>query len=133
MSANRPLGWYATYLAWLTNRHFKSKDVLLTVIGQETELVKIAARTLAGLSQRLDTTCAAPVDGHIDELHGWITAWAPAEPTQGMKALAAQGIYSLLGERLATKFFRRPTSPADDRYLTGWTRVLSLRVRSYPG
>jgi hypothetical protein len=60
------------------------------------------ARTLAGLSQRLETTYAALVDGHIDELHGWITAWALSTPTQEVKALATRGIYSQVG-RSTTK------------------------------
>jgi hypothetical protein len=54
------------------------------------------------LSQRLDTTYAALVDGHIDELNGWITEWAPSTSTQEVKARAAHGIYSQVG-RSTTK------------------------------
>src|SRR6478735_7008998 len=50
---------------------------LLTVIDQESELLQIAARTPARLSERLDTAYAALVDGLCDELNGWISAWAP--------------------------------------------------------
>ncbi|MHA3020985.1 TetR/AcrR family transcriptional regulator [Mycobacterium sp. BMJ-28] len=105
---------------------------LLTVIDQEAELLQIAARTPAGLSDRLDTAYAALVDGLTHELDGWVAAWAPdAEPAQ-TRTLAALGINSLLGERLATNIFRRPNPPAsDDRYLNEWTAVLSARVRSF--
>jgi hypothetical protein len=63
------------------------------------------------LSQRLDTTYAALVDGHIDELHGWITAWALSMPTQEVKAFARRGIYSQVG-RSTTKVRRgKPSVP----------------------
>jgi hypothetical protein len=50
---------------------------LLTVIDQELELLQIATRTPAGLSDRLDTAYAALVDGLTAELAGWIAAWGP--------------------------------------------------------
>jgi hypothetical protein len=63
------------------------------------------------LSQRLDTTYAPLVEGHIDELNGWITAWAPSTPTQEVKALATRGIYSQVG-RSTTKVRRgKPSVP----------------------
>jgi hypothetical protein len=50
-----------------------------------------ATARILRLSQRLDTTYAALVDGHVDELNGWITAWAPSTSTQEVKALATHG------------------------------------------
>jgi AcrR family transcriptional regulator len=105
---------------------------LLTVIDQESELLQIAARTPAGLSERLDTAYAALVDSLIEELSGWITAWAPRASSEQAKVLAALGINSILGERFATDLFRRSEAPiSDDRYLREWTAVLAGRVQSF--
>jgi AcrR family transcriptional regulator len=105
---------------------------LLTVIDQESELLQIAARTPAGLSERLDTAYAALVDSLTEELSGWITAWAPRVPSEQAKVLAALGINSILGERFATNLFRRSEAPiSDDRYLREWTAVLAGRVQSF--
>lgn len=105
---------------------------LLTVIDQESELLQIAARTPAGLSERLDTAYAALVDSLTEELAGWITAWAPRVPSEQAKVIAALGINSILGERVATNLFRRSAAPiSDDRYLREWTAVLAGRVQSF--
>ncbi|MET4433284.1 MULTISPECIES: TetR/AcrR family transcriptional regulator [unclassified Mycolicibacterium] len=105
---------------------------LLTVIDQESELLQIAARTPAGLSERLDTAYAALVDSLTVELSGWITAWAPRASSEQANVLAALGINSILGERFATNLFRRSEAPiSDDRYLREWTAVLAGRVQSF--
>jgi AcrR family transcriptional regulator len=107
---------------------------LLTVIDQETELLQIAARTPAGLSERLDTAYAALIDGLTEELRGWITAWAPKAPAEQTHTLAAIGINSLLGERFAANRIRRPDEPdSDERYLQEWTAVFTARVQSLSG
>lgn len=104
---------------------------VLAVIDQESELLQIAARTPAGLSDRLDTAYAALVDGLCDELNGWISAWVPHKSPEQTRALASLGIHSLLGERFAANLFRRSTAPAsDDEYLKEWTATLAARVRS---
>lgn len=104
---------------------------LLTVIDQESELLRIAARTPAGLSERLDTAYAALVDGLSDELGGWISAWAPRMPPKQTRLLATLGINGLLGERFAANLFRRSTAPSsDDEYLKEWTATLAARVQS---
>ncbi|MEX3651928.1 MULTISPECIES: TetR/AcrR family transcriptional regulator [Mycolicibacterium] len=105
---------------------------LLSVIDQESELLQIAARTPAGLSDRLDTAYAALVDGLCAELNGWIGAWAPNKSPDETRALASLGINSLLGERFASNLFRRPTTQsADDEYLREWTATLAARVESF--
>ncbi|MDH6197299.1 AcrR family transcriptional regulator [Mycobacterium frederiksbergense] len=105
---------------------------LLTVIDQESELLRIAARTPAGLSERLDTAYAALVDGLCDELNGWIGAWAPEVPSERTRVLASLGINGLLGERFSANLFRRPSTPgSDDRYLQEWTATLAARVQSF--
>jgi len=104
---------------------------LLSVIDQESELLRIAARTPPGLSQRLDTAYAALVDGLTDELRGWISAWAPAAAPERTKTLAAVGMNSLLGERFATTLLKRACAATSDAdYLQEWTTLLAARVQS---
>jgi AcrR family transcriptional regulator len=102
---------------------------LLTVIDQEIELLQIAARTPTGLSERLDTTYAALVDGLTAELAGWISAWNPDEAERTCAVLAALGVNGLLGARLATSLFHQPHARLpDDEYLVEWTNVLATRI-----
>lgn len=102
---------------------------LLTVIDQETELLQIAARTPAGLSERLDTAHAALFNTLTDELHGWITAWAPRASPEQTGVLATLGVNGLLGARFATSLFHQPEKRLpDDAYLTEWTTVLAARI-----
>ena len=102
---------------------------LLTVIDQETELLQIAARTPAGLSERLDTAYAALFNTLTDELHGWITAWAPRASPEQTGVLATLGVNGLLGARFATSLFHQPEKRLpDDAYLTEWTTVLATRI-----
>lgn len=105
---------------------------LLTVIDQETELLRIAARTPAGLSEPLDTAYAALVDGLCDELSGWISAWAPHASSAQTRVLASLGVNSLIGERFAANLFQRTSAPAahDAEYLAEWTATLAARVQS---
>lgn len=104
---------------------------VLTVIDQESELLQIAARTPAGLSDRLDTAYAALVDGLCEELNGWISVWAPDKSPEQTRVLASLGINSLLGERFSSNLFRRsPVPTTDDEYLKEWTATLAARVRS---
>ncbi|MEZ0053692.1 AcrR family transcriptional regulator [Mycobacterium sp. MAA66] len=104
---------------------------LLTVIDQESELLQIAARTPAGLSERLDTAYAALVDGLCDELNGWISAWAPRASPKLTKVLASLSVNSLLGERFAANLFRRSSAPASDaEYLKEWTATFAGRVQA---
>lgn len=104
---------------------------LLSVIDQETELLQIAARTPAGLSERLDTAHAALIDGLTAELRGWIATWAPRVSAKQIDVLAALGINSLLGQRFAaSRVTQQDTSSPEDRYLQEWTAVLSARLKS---
>lgn len=104
---------------------------VLMVIDQESELLQIAARTPAGLSERLDTAYAALVDGLTDELTGWISAWAPRASPDQARVLASIGVNSLLGERLAANLFRRASAQASDsRYLEEWIATLAARVQT---
>lgn len=104
---------------------------LLAVIDQESELLQIAARTPAGVSDRLDTAYAALVDGLTEELNGWIGAWAPDASPEQTKVTAALAINSLFGERFATNLYRRTNAAAPtDRYLSEWTTVFAHRVET---
>lgn len=102
---------------------------LLTVIDQETELLQIAARTPAGLSERLDTAYAALFNTLTDELNGWVTVWAPQASPDQTRVLATLGVNGLLGARFATSLFHQPQKRVpDDAYLTEWTTVLAARI-----
>lgn len=103
---------------------------LLSVIDEEIQLLQIAARTPAGQSARLDTAYAALIDGLNAELVDWITTWAPNLTRHQRKVLAALGINSILGARVATSLFHQsePGIP-DDLYLTEWTAVFTDRIQ----
>ncbi|MCZ0730927.1 TetR/AcrR family transcriptional regulator [Mycolicibacterium iranicum] len=102
---------------------------LLSVIDQETELLQIAARTPAGLSDRLDTAYAALVDGLTAELAGWIDTWNPDLDAKERNVIAALAVNSLLGARAAANLFRRSDRIIDDGdYLAEWTRTLAVRI-----
>jgi hypothetical protein len=104
---------------------------LLSVIDQESELLQIAARTPAGLSEHLDTAYAALVDGLTAELAGWIESWSPELSDAERNVLAALGVNSLLGARFATNLFRRNDGRIPDAdYLTEWTKLLATRIAS---
>lgn len=104
---------------------------LLSVIDQESELLQIAARTPAGLSEHLDTAYAALVDGLTAELAGWIESWSPELPRNERDILGALGVNSLLGARFATNLFRRnDRTVADADYLAEWTKLLAMRITS---
>jgi AcrR family transcriptional regulator len=102
---------------------------LLSVIDQESELLQIAARTPAGLSEHLDTAYAALVDGLTAELAGWIESWSPELADTERHVLAALGVNSLLGARFATNLFRRSDGAIPDAdYLAEWTKLLATRI-----
>ncbi len=104
---------------------------LLSVIDQESELLQIAARTPAGLSEHLDTAYAALVDGLAAELAGWIESWNPKLRKSQRDILAALAVNSLLGSRFATNLFRRnDKSITDADYLAEWTTLLAMRITS---
>jgi AcrR family transcriptional regulator len=103
---------------------------LLSVVDDEIELVRIAARTPAGHSPRLDTAYTALVDGLNAELSEWITAWAPNLTQQQRTVLATLGINGILGARLSTSLFQRSQARVSDpEYLNEWTAVLAARVQ----
>jgi len=104
---------------------------LLTIVDEEIELLQITARTPSGRSARLDTAYAALVDGLNAELADWIAAWAPTLTTQDRAVLAALGVNGILGARFATGLFHQSESRIpDDRYLSGWTALLAIRIES---
>ena len=102
---------------------------VLSVIDQEAELLQIAARTPAGLSDRLDTAYAALVDGLTNELSEWIHSWNETLTETQCATVAAVGVNSLIGKRVATNVFRRQDAILDDGdYLTEWTAILAARL-----
>jgi AcrR family transcriptional regulator len=85
--------------------YFKSKEALLDArIDEEIQPLRIAVRTPASRSTRLDTVYAVLVDGLNTELAEWITAWASPLPRQECVDLAAVGVNNILGIRFTTSF-----------------------------
>lgn len=104
---------------------------LLTVLDQESQLLQIAARTPAGLSEQLDTAYASLIDGLTAELAEWISAWNPHEGERTCAVLAALGVNGLLGARVAASLFHQAQTQApDEEYLSEWTAVLAARIES---
>lgn len=104
---------------------------LLAVIDQESELLQIAARTPTGRSAQLDTAYAALIDGLNAELTDWIAAWAPTRTRQECSVLAALGVNSILGVRIAANLFHQSGARIpDDAYLTEWTAVIARRIET---
>ena len=106
---------------------------LLSVVDQETEMLQIATRIPAGRSARLDAALAAFVDGIKAELCDWIETWAPTLTREHCAVLAAIGIDSLLGARLAAGLFPQAGTVPDDIYLAEWTTMLATRIESLSG
>ncbi|WP_421842522.1 hypothetical protein [Mycobacterium sp.] len=104
---------------------------LLDVVDHETELLHVAVRATAERSPLLDTAYAALVDGLNAELADWINSWAPDLTQQQCTVLAALGINSILGARLAASRFHQPnTRISDTEYLTEWTAILITRIQA---
>ena len=103
---------------------------LLSVIDEESQLLKIAARTPADRSARLDDAYAALVDGLYTELADWIAGWAPEMDSAQARAVAVVGVNALLGSRATAMLFHAGMSGgiSDESYLTEWTTMLAGRI-----
>src|SRR5581483_9606994 len=104
---------------------------LLMVLDDETQLLQIASRVPAELSQRLHTAYAALFDGLYTELADWLRGWVPAIAEDEATALSAVAVNALLGKRATSTFFHPPKSDlSDEGYLAQWTATLSARIEA---
>ncbi|MDP7739626.1 TetR/AcrR family transcriptional regulator [Mycobacterium paragordonae] len=104
---------------------------ILSVLDDESQLLRIAARVPAHQSARLSDAHAALFDSLYAELADWITGWAP-DTTPGTAAtLGALGVNALHGRRAAATAFDTPqANAADEHYLAEWTATLVSRIQS---
>jgi AcrR family transcriptional regulator len=104
---------------------------LLNVVDQESQLLRIAARTPTNRTPSLDDAYAALVDGLYAELADWIHGWAPNLTDTEARAIAALGVDALLGKRATAMLFHAEASTIpDEDYVAEWTRTLALRIET---
>lgn len=104
---------------------------VLTVLDEETQLLRAAARTPADQAARLGDAYAALVDGLCAELTDWIQGWAPAAGREDAAIISTVGVNALLGKRATGGLFHAPgLETPDDRYLAEWTAMLAGRIES---
>ena len=106
---------------------------MLTVLDEETQLLRIAARTSSGRSTRLNDAYAALFDGLYAEVADWVRGWAPTMSPRDAAAIAAIAVNALLGNRVTRTVFRAPGADlADERYIAEWTAMLAGRIELAP-
>ena len=104
---------------------------LLTVLDDEFQLLRIAARIPAHQSARLTAAHAALFDSLYAELADWINGWTPDTTPETAATLGALGVNALHGRHAASTAFDTPhADTADEHYLTEWTATLASRIES---
>jgi AcrR family transcriptional regulator len=104
---------------------------VLAVLDEETELLRVAARTPPDQSARLNSAYAALIGGLNAEVSDWIEGWAPKVTAADARAVAAVGVNALLGKFAAGALFHnRETRVVDEQYLAQWTAMLAGYIQS---
>lgn len=104
---------------------------LLSVLDREAEFLRVAARTPATESARVQDAYAALVDGLSTELTDWITACAPTLGGADARRIATFGVNALLGKRMSRIVFDAPAvDTPDEDYVGEWTTMLADRIES---
>jgi AcrR family transcriptional regulator len=102
---------------------------VLTVLDEESQLLKIASRTPSDRSARLTDAHAALFDGLYAELAEWIKGWVPSISQQDARVIAAIGVNALHGKRATSSLFHTPEADVpDERYIAEWTAMLASRI-----
>jgi AcrR family transcriptional regulator len=102
---------------------------MLTVLDDETQLLQIASRAPAELSQRLNTAYAALFEGLYSELADWVRGWVPTISPKDAAAIAEVGVNALLGKRATSTFLHPPKADvSDEAYIAEWTTTLTHRI-----
>jgi AcrR family transcriptional regulator len=102
---------------------------ILSVLDEETQLLRIASRIPSGRSARLNEAYAALFDGLYAELADWVRGWAPSINQQDVTAISAVGVNALLGQRATGTLFHTPGAAIpDERYIAEWTAMLASRI-----
>ncbi|WP_116375168.1 TetR/AcrR family transcriptional regulator [Mycobacterium sp. MFM001] len=104
---------------------------VLTVLDEETQLLRIASHIPSGQSARLTDAYAALFDGLYAELADWVTGWVPTISQQDAAAIAAVGVNALHGQRVTSTVFQGPAAGMpDEQYIAEWTAMLAGRIES---
>lgn len=104
---------------------------VLTVLDEESQLLRIASRIPPAQSARLNDAYAVLFDSLYAELADWITGWSPNVSQQDAKAIAAIGVNALHGKRATASLFHAPVKEIpDEHYITGWTAMLACRIEA---
>ncbi|ORV18033.1 TetR/AcrR family transcriptional regulator [Mycobacterium celatum] len=104
---------------------------VLTVLDEETQLLRIASRIPSGQSARLTHAYAALFEGLYAELADWVTGWIPTISQRDAAAIAAVGVNALHGKRATSAVFHASgAGMSDDQYIAEWTAMLASRIES---
>ncbi|MEN4479519.1 TetR/AcrR family transcriptional regulator [Mycolicibacterium cosmeticum] len=104
---------------------------LLSVLDREAEFLRVAARTPATESPRVQDAYAALVDGLYTELTDWVSACAPDLGQPAARRVATFGVNALLGKRMTRIVFDAPAvDTPDEDYVGEWTTMLADRIES---
>lgn len=104
---------------------------VLTVLDEESQLLRLASRVPSGRSKRLDDAYAALFEGLYAEVADWVTGWVPAISKQDAAAIGRIGVNALLGKRATSALLVGPGADiADDAYVAAWTAMLASRIEA---
>lgn len=102
---------------------------VLTVLDEEAQLLRVAARTPPDHSPRLNNAYAALIEGLYAEVADWIKGWATTVDVVEATAVAAVAVDALLGKRATYAVFRASvTGLSDEQYVAEWTAMFAGRV-----
>jgi hypothetical protein len=104
---------------------------ILTVLDEETQLLKMAARTPSDRSARLNSTYAALFEGLYAELADWVKGWVPGISKQDAATIGAVGVNALLGKPATSTLFQASGADIpDEQYIAEWTAMLANRIET---
>lgn len=106
---------------------------VLTVLDEETQLLKIASRIPSGGSKGLQDAHTALFDGLNAEMVDWLQGWAPGISKQQAESIGAVAFNSLVGKHVKNTLFHAATADIpDERYIADWTAMLANQIESFP-
>jgi AcrR family transcriptional regulator len=104
---------------------------VLTVLDDETQMLRVASQVPADLSKRLTAAYGALFEGLYAELADWVRGWVPDLTKRDAAAVAAVGVNALYGKRATKMFLQRSTADMpDEQYVAEWTAMLTGRIEA---
>ncbi|OBF62409.1 TetR family transcriptional regulator [Mycobacterium sp. 852002-51971_SCH5477799-a] len=103
---------------------------LMSVLDQETEFLKVVARTPAEESPRLNDAYAALIDGLYSELGDWINTCASSLDSTEAGRIAIIGVDALVGRSTSRIMLHsNHIDTTDEEYVTEWTEMIAGRIQ----